>query len=238
MTYSPGWDSLASDYKAGIQKVNYTLGLLSANPELVEDFRNNLPGTQVHVYRNVESLRHEDYSALLIDIEAIEAPDSVQFYLSWIRKKVRDVPVILILRGTFCENIEPDWFIDDFVLYPFRKFELQARLKRLLWRSRDDENIISVGDMHIDLTEYSVYLDNEKIQLTYKEFELLRLFVQNRGIVFSRKDLLSKIWGIEYIGGTRAVDVHIRRLRGKLGERFDSIIETVRNVGYRCRESV
>jgi DNA-binding response OmpR family regulator len=218
--------------------VNYKLGILSANAELVEDFRNYLPGIQVHVYRNVDALRHEDYSALLIDIEAIEATDSVQFYLTKIRKKVLDVPVILILRVTFCESLEPDWFIDDFILYPFRKFELQARLKRLLWRSMDNENVISVGDMRIDLSEYTVYLENEKIQLTYKEFELLRLFMQNRGIVFSRKDLLSKIWGIEYIGGTRTVDVHIRRLRGKLGEKFDSIIETVRNVGYRCRESV
>ena len=77
---------------------------------------------------------------------------------------------------------------------------------------------------------------NKKIELTYKEFEILKTLVQNRGIVFSRKDLLQKIWGIEYIGGTRTVDVHIRRLRGKLGDEFNSIIETVRNVGYKCME--
>nr|HPM35730.1 winged helix-turn-helix domain-containing protein [Spirochaetota bacterium] len=86
----------------------------------------------------------------------------------------------------------------------------------------------------INLLEYSIYYDNEKLDFTYKEFELLRLLVQNSGQAFSRKDLLAKIWGVEYIGGTRTVDVHIRRLRSKLGDDFNSLIETVRNVGYRC----
>ncbi len=98
-----------------------------------------------------------------------------------------------------------------------------------------DENVISAGKIRINLKEYSVYLNNVKLDFTFKEFELLRFLVENRGVVFSRKDLLNKIWGVEYIGGTRTVDVHIRRLRGKLGEEFHSIIETVRNVGYRCR---
>ena len=84
------------------------------------------------------------------------------------------------------------------------------------------------------MKEYSVHLNDEKLDFTFKEFELLRFLVQNRGVVFSRKDLLNKIWGVEYIGGTRTVDVHIRRLRSKLGEEFNTIIETVRNVGYRC----
>jgi len=79
-------------------------------------------------------------------------------------------------------------------------------------------------------------MNEEKLDLTYKEFELLRLFLENRGVVFSRKDVLSRIWGMEYIGGTRTVDVHIRRLRSKIGDDFNSIIETVRNVGYKCKE--
>ena len=79
-------------------------------------------------------------------------------------------------------------------------------------------------------------MNDEKLDLTYKEFELLRLFLENRGVVFSRKEVLSRIWGMEYIGGTRTVDVHIRRLRSKIGDDFNSIIETVRNVGYKCKE--
>ena len=98
------------------------------------------------------------------------------------------------------------------------------------------QDSIVVGHIKININEYTVYLGNSKIDLTYKEFEILRTLVQNKGTVFSRKDLLEKIWGIEYIGGTRTVDVHIRRLRGKLGDEFNSIIETVRNVGYKCKE--
>ncbi len=122
-------------------------------------------------------------------------------------------------------------------MYPFRKMELQRRLDKLLWEKNlvTDENTIKIGNLKIDLDKYAVYLNNEQIDLTFKEFELLRFLVENRDKVFSRKELLNKIWGIEYIGGTRTVDVHIRRLRGKLGEEFNSIIETVRNVGYRCR---
>ena len=98
----------------------------------------------------------------------------------------------------------------------------------------ENGNVVHIGNLKINLKEYSIYLNNSKIDLTYKEFELLRLFVQNQGVVFSRKELLGKIWGVDYIGGTRTVDVHIRRLRGKLGIEFNTIIETVRNVGYRC----
>ncbi len=128
-----------------------------------------------------------------------------------------------------------DWFFDDFILFPFKKEELYARINRILWQKGIDDDTVAIGRLIINFKEYSVYMENEKLDLTYKEFELLRLLVSNKGEVFSRKDLLSKIWGVEYIGGTRTVDVHIRRLRGKLGDEFNSIIETVRNVGYRCK---
>lgn len=216
--------------------MNHIIGLLTANNELAEDLRNNLTGLQVMAYRSVESLRVDEYELLIIDIDTLEPPESVQFYLSRIRKKIQDIAVILILRVSNIDDIRTDWFIDDFVLYPFRKNEVMARIRRLLWKTEVTDDVILIGNLRINLNEYSVYLNNQKLDLTYKEFELLRLFVQNRGTVFTRKELLSKIWGMEYIGGTRTVDVHIRRLRGKLGEGFDSIIETVRNVGYRCRE--
>jgi DNA-binding response OmpR family regulator len=129
-----------------------------------------------------------------------------------------------------------EWFFDDFVIYPYKKEELAARIKKLIWLKGDDEETITIGKLKMNLKEYKVYLENQRIELTYKEFELLRLLVQNKDVVFSRKELLNRIWGVEYIGGTRTVDVHIRRLRGKLGDEFFSIIETVRNVGYRCRD--
>ncbi|TFH39534.1 MAG: response regulator transcription factor [Chrysiogenales bacterium] len=153
------------------------------------------------------------------------------------RKKIQEKPVLLIISEESIAALNAEWFFDDFILNPFSKAELLIRTKRIFQDRGINDDSIAIGRLIIDFKQYSVYLEDVKLDLTYKEFELLRLLIQNRGEVFSRKDLLGKIWGIEYIGGTRTVDVHIRRLRGKLGDEFNSIIETVRNVGYRCKIS-
>lgn len=212
------------------------IGLLTNNNELLDDLKINYPDADVIIYKSVDSVKKDEHSILLVDSDVFDSPDSIQFFLSKIRKKILDTPVILIHRVNKINEIETDWFFNDFILYPFRKGELIIRIKKLVVSSGYDDNKITIGPFEIDISEYSVYMNDEKIDLTYKEFELLRLLAQNRGIVFSRKELLNIIWGVEYIGGTRTVDVHIRRLRGKLGAEFNSIIETVRNVGYRCRE--
>jgi DNA-binding response OmpR family regulator len=216
--------------------VGRTIGLLSAHSELVDDFSTGIGDMDLRVYRSVESVRSEELSLLAIDADIFESIDVFQFYLSKIRKKLLEMPVLLVLRVSHLELINMDWFFDDFVLYPFRKGELIARLRQLLWEKNllSNENLILIGNLKINLTEYSVSMSSEKLHFTYKEFELLRLLIQNPGVVFTRKDLLARLWGVEYIGGTRTVDVHIRRLRSKLGDEFNSIIETVRNVGYRC----
>jgi DNA-binding response OmpR family regulator len=141
-----------------------------------------------------------------------------------------------VLRVNTVPELDSTWFFNDFILYPFRKGEVKARLSRIMTGVPEENEEISIGNLKINTKEYAVYLNDEKLDLTYKEFELLRLFLENRGVVFSRKDVLSRIWGMEYIGGTRTVDVHIRRLRSKIGDDFNSIIETVRNVGYKCKE--
>jgi len=212
------------------------IGLLTNNNELTEDFLSNALELETRSYKSVESIKVEEFKVLALDADFFESADLVQFYLSKIRKKVQGIPILLILRVSFLENLNIEWFFDEFILYPFRKGELKTRINGLLWDKNllDDGDIISIGNLKINLSEYSIYLNNQKLDFTYKEFELLRLLVQNRGVVFSRKDLLGRIWGVEYIGGTRTVDVHIRRLRGKLGDEFNSIIETVRNVGYKC----
>ncbi len=213
------------------------IGLLTENSELLEDFKSNCDGSAVINFKSFDSIRREDYTLFAIDCEFFESIDLIQFYLSKIRKKILDTPVILILKINILDELEWDWFFDDFILYPFRKGELFSRIKKLhMEKGVNEENVLIIGHLKINLTEYTAYHKNQKLELTYKEFELLRLLIQNRGVVFSRKDLLNKIWGMEYIGGTRTVDVHIRRLRGKLGDEFNSIIETVRNVGYRCIE--
>lgn len=214
-----------------------SIGLLSNNTELVADFKSNYSELEVRQYKSVESIKPDEIKILVIDAEFFDTLEGIQFYLSRIRKKIHVLPVVLILRTNIIENIDLEWFFNEFILYPFRKGELSIRLKKLTWDNNlfDDENILSVGNIKINLKEYSIYLNNEKQDFTYKEFELLRLLVENKGVVFSRKDLLGRIWGLDYIGGTRTVDVHIRRLRAKLGEEFNTIIETVRNVGYRCK---
>ncbi len=213
------------------------IGLISGNKEVIAEFREQLSGYDIRVFGSMGTLKPEELLGVALDIESIEEFDNIQFQLSRIRKVLHGLPVLLILRVGHLHRLDFEWFFDEFVLYPFRKMELQRRLDKLLWEKNliSNENVIKTGNLAIDLDNYAVYLEGEQIDLTFKEFELLRFLVENRDKVFSRKELLNKIWGIEYIGGTRTVDVHIRRLRGKLGEEFNSIIETVRNVGYRCR---
>ena len=215
-----------------------TISIITESGEVLQDVKANIPEAEVLSYKSFESAKNDASLCLFVDTDLFTTPDSAQFFLSKIRKKIHDVPVLLIIKVNKIEEIKFDWFFNDFVVYPFRKGELQARLKKMTENRQSDNDVISIGNLKINLKEYSVYFNDEKLELTYKEFELLRLFFENRGVVFSRKDLLSRIWGLEYIGGTRTVDVHIRRLRGKLGEEFNSIIETVRNVGYRCKDDI
>ncbi len=211
------------------------IALLSDNQEILGLISSYYPSIELFTFRSIESIKRDDFSILITDFEIFGSTDSIQFLLSKIRKKIQEKPVLLILKEKSISELHMDWFFNDFILFPFKKEELFARINRILWQKGIDDDSIAIGRLIINFKEYSVYMENEKLDLTYKEFELLRLLVMNKGEVFSRKDLLGKIWGVEYIGGTRTVDVHIRRLRGKLGDEFNSIIETVRNVGYRCK---
>jgi len=211
------------------------IALLSDNHEILGTMTEYYTNAELIIFRTIDSIKRENFSILLTDYDIFRSADSIQFLLSKIRKKIHEKPVLLIIREKSIPELKMDWFFDDFIVHPFKKDELMARINQILWQKGVDDDIVAIGRLIINFREYSVSMDNEKLDLTYKEFELLRLLVENKGEVFSRKDLLSKIWGVEYIGGTRTVDVHIRRLRGKLGDEFNTIIETVRNVGYRCR---
>lgn len=214
-----------------------TAGILSTNREYIEDLKDSITGFEVVEYSQIEKIKPDEISILLTDIDVFDSDENIQFYLSKLRKKLQRVPVIIILNNDKISKIHADWFFDDFIIHPYKSSETEKRMILAILRSNpsDDSSMLSAGKIKINTQEYSVFLNNEKIECTYKEFELLRCLVENKGIVFSRKDLLNKIWGIDYIGGTRTVDVHIRRLRSKLGEEFSTIIETVRNVGYRCK---
>ena len=151
----------------------------------------------------------------------------------------RDLPVApLLLVATSPQladlELREDLF-DDFCLTPFQSGELEARLKHLFWRTGRGTRpeLVEYGPLAIDLETYQAKLGDRKLDLTYMEYELLKFMATHPGKVFTRETLLSRVWGYEYYGGARTVDVHIRRLRAKLGEEHAHLIETVRSVGYR-----
>ena len=145
-------------------------------------------------------------------------------------------PVLLLVSGAQLTELElrEDLF-DDFCLTPFHPKELEARLRHLFYRSGRGSRpeIVEYGDLVLNLETYQAALSDRPLDLTYMEYELLKFFSTHSGKVFTREQLLSRVWGYEYYGGARTVDVHVRRLRAKLGEEHASLIQTVRSVGYR-----
>lgn len=148
-----------------------------------------------------------------------------------------DVPSLLAVTLPRLPSLDFSSGADDFILKPIVPAELYARLRQLDWHSASfgSDEIIKLGELVIDVAGYEARLKGRKLQLTHQEFELLRFLSQNRGKVFSREQLLQKVWGYEYYGGSRTVDIHVRRLRAKLGAAAGGLIETVRNVGYKIR---
>jgi two-component system alkaline phosphatase synthesis response regulator PhoP len=133
---------------------------------------------------------------------------------------------------------DADLGVDDFVLYPLRPGELAARLRRLAGQPESESpDLLRRGALAIDLASYRVSIDGVPVELTFKEYELLRFLAADPDRVFSREALLDKVWGYEFYGGARTVDVHIRRLRSKLESGGHTFIETVRSVGYRFHAS-
>ena len=149
-------------------------------------------------------------------------------------------PVIAIATEGALSAVSADWRIDDVILDTAGPAEVDARIRiaigrylALITSTDPSTGEIRTGDVVIDENSYTARIKGRALDLTFKEFELLKYLAQHPGRVFSRAQLLQEIWGYDYFGGTRTVDVHIRRLRSKLGPEFESIIGTVRNVGYR-----
>ena len=147
------------------------------------------------------------------------------------------VPVIAVLTEGGLIAVSGDWAVDDFVLDTAGPAELDARLRLAVERhsARPDETAgrLELGELAIDEATYTARLAGVALDLTYKEFELLKFLAQHPGRVFTRSHLVQEVWGYDYFGGTRTVDVHVRRLRAKLGAEHEAMIGTVRNVGYK-----
>jgi DNA-binding response OmpR family regulator len=155
----------------------------------------------------------------------------------------RDIPlepVLVLVAVSQLPDLElrEDLF-DDFSLVPLQARELDARLKHLFWRTGRGTRpeLVEYGPLVLNLETYQAAIEGSPLDLTYMEYELLKFLASHPGKVFTRETLLSRVWGYEYYGGARTVDVHIRRLRAKLGSAHAELIQTVRSVGYRFGQS-
>ena len=153
-------------------------------------------------------------------------------------------PLIIVTTEGGLSAINADWGISDVILDTAGPAEVDARIRIVIGKDAITQlaknpslKEIRSGDVVIDEDSYTAKIKGRTLDLTFKEFELLKYLAQHPGRVFSRSQLLQEIWGYDYFGGTRTVDVHIRRLRSKLGPEFESVIDTVRNVGYRFSTS-
>jgi DNA-binding response OmpR family regulator len=149
-------------------------------------------------------------------------------------------PVVLIVTEGGLAVVAHDWGMDEIVLTTAGPAEIDARIRVAIGRFRAglegddaDAHIIRSGEVVVDEATYTAKVGSRVLDLTFKEFELLKYLAQHPGRVFSREQLLQEVWGYDYFGGTRTVDVHVRRLRAKLGADHEALIGTVRNVGYR-----
>jgi DNA-binding response OmpR family regulator len=146
---------------------------------------------------------------------------------------------VLVTGAQLADLALRDELFDDFCLSPFHPAELEARVRHLLWRidGGTRPEMVEYGELGLNLETYQASISGRPLDLTYMEYELLKFLAQNPGKVFTREILLSRVWGYEYYGGARTVDVHVRRLRAKLGEEYAGLIQTVRSVGYRFGQS-
>ena len=155
----------------------------------------------------------------------------------------RDVPVeplLVLVSGSQLDELETRHeLFDDFMIAPFHPRELEARLRHLMWRSGKGvrPELVEYGPLQLNLETYQAAVNGNPLDLTYMEYELLKFLASHPGKVFTRETLLNRVWGYEYYGGARTVDVHVRRLRAKLGQEHAHLIQTVRSVGYKLGQS-
>lgn len=183
-----------------------------------------------------KALEQEKPELILLDVMLPEM-SGIEI-LTELKKSVeyKDIPVIMATaKGEEYDRIRGlDLGADDYMVKPFSMMEMVSRVKAVLRRSQSDQKprILKTKDLCVNLDEHTVTADGVRVQLTYKEFELLSLFLSHPGMVYTREQLFSMVWNMDYMGDSRTLDSHIRTLRQKIGA-YGKMIQTVRNVGYR-----
>ncbi len=204
------------------------------SPEVVKPLE--IAGIEWHSTGDESVASQRTWSGAIID--ATNDPDGAFLFARAIRKPdVGLAPVLLLVRGNQIADLASRHeLFDDFCVAPFHPIEFEARLIHLLskegWHTADQE-ILLYENLALNIETYQASIEGKPLDLTYMEYELLKFLAMNPGRVFTREALLSRVWGYEYYGGARTVDVHVRRLRAKLGEEHAGLISTVRSVGYR-----
>ena len=219
---------VVSGESPGNQNIMMALSRVQCSPLLALDLAE---GQQI--------LAQEKLDLVVVDLNLSEPGDPQMAEFGETCRATPQLLVILALIPTAeLERYNSLIKFDDFVLSPYRPPEVAIRAQHLLRRIKpaDESAVIRNGDLVIDPTRYEVTLDGKRVDLTFKEYELLRFLGSSPGKVFTRETLLNRVWGYDYFGGTRTVDVHVRRLRTKIETATTAFIETVRNVGYRFRE--
>ncbi len=209
-----------------------------------------LNGLSAHLVLNGFACSIIAFDEELVEIIASQSPDLVMVEmdgqlasraLEFIHKIKQESspPIMALVTGETLNGINGHLDIDDFVVSPYNAGELLLRTKRLLHREKviDSGELIQCDGLVIDLAKCEVTIEGRIVELTFKEYELLKLLAGNPGRVYTREAVINKVWGYDYYGGDRTVDVHIRRLRSKIEDANNTFIETVRNIGYKFREN-
>ena len=185
-----------------------------------------------------QSIAHlDDLSPSAVIVDAEENPDQGFRLLSEMASGPSGFPALAVISRSDLDRFAWHEVTDDFVFSGATASEIRTRLALLARKSDSaDEGVHRLGPLSLNTDTFQVKASGRVLDLTYKEFELLRFLVQRPGRVFTRSALLQEVWGYDFYGGTRTVDVHVRRLRAKLGVEHEGLIETVRGVGYRAAE--
>ena len=210
-----------------------------AGAELYKSLVENGLACSVTPYNNgvIETVANQRPDIVLLEMDE-QLPDTETRELIQSLKKERCLPVIALIPGEMLDGIDSQLDVDDFVTSPYDSKELVLRINRLIRRTRNIEGreLIECDGLVIDLAKCEVNVEDKSVELTFKEYELLKFLASRRGRVYTREALLNRIWGYDYYGGDRTVDVHIRRLRSKIEDSKHTFIETVRNIGYRFKK--
>jgi DNA-binding response OmpR family regulator len=185
----------------------------------------------------IQQIARQTPGVMLLDMDVTTTRSEAWELAQSVRQEL-NIPLIALMAKEELNRFDSNDGIDDFVTKPWETAEVAVRIRRVLNQKggMESEDLIRCGDLVIDSARCEVSLGGKPIVLTFKEYQLLKFLATNREKVFTREALLNKVWGWDYYGGDRTVDVHIRRLRSKIEDSTHAFIETVRNIGYKFKD--